>query len=74
MTETPGGAYDARNEATVGTAPKPHTSPTANHGADNGARREPPLHTTRISGRTSVRTPLGTTPTASPAPPLAIAT
>jgi len=73
-TKAPGGTYDARNEATVGTAQEPRTSPTANLGANNGARREPPLHTTRISGRTSVRTPLGTTPTTSPAAPLAIAT
>ena len=73
-TKAPGSTYDARDEATVGTAQEPRTSPTANLRANNGARREPPLHTTRISSRTSVRTPLGTTPTASPAPPLAIAT
>jgi len=73
-TEAPGGTYDARNEAAVGTTQEPRTSPTAKLGANDGARREPPLHTTRISDRTSVRTPLGTTPTALPAAPLAIAT
>jgi len=74
MTEAPSGTYDARNEAAVGTAQKPHTSPTANRGANNGARREPSFHTTRISGRASIGTPIRTTPTAFPTSSLAVAT
>ena len=73
-TEAPSGTHDTRNEAAAGTAQEPRISKTTNLWAGDGTRREPPLYTTWISSRTSVGPPLGTTPTAFPAPPLAVAT
>jgi len=74
MTETPGGTHDARNEAAAGAAQAPRIPKATNLWASSGTRMEPPLYTTRISSRTSVGPTLGTTPTAFPVTPLAVAT
>jgi len=73
-TETPRGTHDARDEAAAGTAQAPRIPKATNLWAGDGTRREPPLYTTWIRSRTSVGPPLGTTPTAFPAAPLAVAT
>jgi len=73
-TETPGGTHDARNKVAAGAAQAPRIPKATNLWAGGRPRREPPLYTTRMSSRTSVGPTLGTTPTAFPAPPLAITT
>ena len=73
-TETPGGTHDARDEAAAGAAQAPCIPKATNLWVGGGTRGEPPLYTARISSRTSIGPTLGTTPTAVPAPPLAVAT
>jgi len=73
-TETPGGTQDAGNEAAAGAAQAPRVPKASSLRASSRTRRKSPLYTTRIGSRTSFGPTIRTTQTASPAPPLSVAT